>query len=314
MTRSQQARPYAIALLGATAGFAYVVFDLFSEARIGSGTLQGPLAEAHAVIDHALPVLVGALVGVCLYSIRIGARLRATEETASRVEALRTRLQRVERDQAVWVLAAAVLHDLNNPLHALGLLLDEVNESKSEGQRRTELLERARAQADRALCYLKTLRSMRTVREPESQSIVLEQVVRSLANEVRPLASEEGFVVRVDSKGPVRASADPTYVRTILENLVDNSLHALRGHGGSISIEVGLEQERAVVRVRDDGPPLDADIRATLFEPLGTTKAHGLGLGLPIARALARAMRGDLLFEDADGKAFRLDLPLSEEP
>ena len=46
-----------------------------------------------------------------------------------------------------------------------------------------------------------------------------------------------------------------------------------------------------------------------------TVKAHGLGLGLPIARALARAMRGDLSLEDVEeGKAFRLELPLMDGP
>jgi len=53
-------------------------------------------------------------------------------------------------------------------------------------------------------------------------------------------------------------------------------------------------------------------VAATLFEPLRSTKTHGLGLGLPIARALARAMHGDLLLEDTDRKAFRLELPLRE--
>ena len=70
------------------------------------------------------------------------------------------------------------------------------------------------------------------------------------------------------------------------------------------------------MRVRDDGPPLDPGVRATLFEPLRTTKAQGLGLGLPIARALARAMRGDLALDEGEGgtKSFRLELPLGEGP
>jgi signal transduction histidine kinase len=312
---SRRIGPFAIAFLGAAVGLAYVLFDLVSEARIGSGTLQGPLAEAHNIIDHTAPILVGALLGVCIHSIRIHARLRAAEEAASRAEALRVRLQRVERDQAVWVLTATVLHELNNPLHALGLLLDELSATESDGERRTELVARAHAQANRALSHLKALRAMRAVREPEFESVALDEVVRSLASEVGSLASEEGLAVRFECEGPVRAHADPAYVRTILENLVDNSMQALRASGrGAITIELGAEQERAVIRVRDDGPELDAGVRAALFEPLGTTKAHGLGLGLPIARALARAMRGDLVFEDATGKAFRLDLPLQSEP
>jgi two-component system C4-dicarboxylate transport sensor histidine kinase DctB len=74
-----------------------------------------------------------------------------------------------------------------------------------------------------------------------------------------------------------------------------------------------------VVRVGDDGPPIDPGVRDSLFEPLRTTKAEGLGLGLPIARALARAMRGDVALEDGEGvrgagKMFRVELPLREAP
>jgi signal transduction histidine kinase len=85
----------------------------------------------------------------------------------------------------------------------------------------------------------------------------------------------------------------------------------LRDHGGGcITIQLTAEDGRAIVRMCDDGPPVDAGIQPALFEPLRTTKARGLGLGLPIARALARAMRGDVSLESADQKAFRLELPL----
>jgi signal transduction histidine kinase len=104
-------------------------------------------------------------------------------------------------------------------------------------------------------------------------------------------------------------------VRTILENLVDNSLHSLRTQGGStVTVQLSAEPTRAVVRVCDDGPPLPASVRSSLFEPLRTTKAKGLGLGLPIARALARAMKGDLWVDDGEPTAFRLELPLRSEP
>jgi signal transduction histidine kinase len=302
---------YVIA--GAVAGAAYVALDVLSEARIRSGTLTGTFERAHTLTDHVFPVLVGGLLGVCAHYLRLRARLFAAEDAASRAEALRIRLQKVERDQAVWVLAAAVLHELNNPLHALVLLLDELVVSQEEELRRVDLIGRARAQADRALSHLKTLRSMRSAGEPEFQRIALDSVLGALADDVGPLAAEDGLVVRLECDEPVLANADPTYVRTILENLVDNSLSSLREQGrGKITIRLGCEDGRAVVRVFDDGPPLEPGVRAALFEPLRTTKTGGLGLGLPIARALARAMRGELSLEDTDGKAFRLELPLRD--
>jgi len=305
--------------MGVLAGTAYVLFDAMSEARLRDGTLTGALAETHAVIDRLFPVIVGALLGVCAHYLRLRARLSSAEMGAARAEALRARLQKVERDQAVWVLAAAVLHELNNPLHALGLLLDEMSAGgEDDSGRRRELVTRARAQADRARRHLQALRSMRTAGEPDLRGVALERVVGALADDVGRLADDDSLVVTFRGDAAVEAKADPMYVRTILENLVDNSLSSLRERGpggrgrGHITIRLAAEGNHAVVRVSDDGAPIDPDVRAALFEPLRTTKTHGLGLGLPIARALARAMRGELSLEDGDGKTFRLELPLRE--
>jgi two-component system sensor kinase FixL len=311
--RLKEAHLFVYVALGVLVGALYVVFDVLSEARLRSGTLTGILAGAHDVIDHVSPLLVGGLLGVCAHYLRVRARLSVAEEAAARSDALRTRLHKVERDQAVWVLVAAVLHELNNPLHALGLLLDELPACNGDEARRADLVVRAGAQTERALKHLQALRSMRGLGEPELQRIALDRVIASVADDMRTLAAEDGLAVRAECSRAVQASADPSYVRTIVENLLDNSLHALRAGGGScITIRVDSEDGRAIVRVSDDGPPFDLAARDALFEPLRSTKTQGLGLGLPIARALARAMRGDLLLEEAERKAFRLELPLQE--
>ncbi len=302
-------------LLGLFAGATYVAFDLVSEAKLKAGTLTGPLADAHSLVDHLIPVLAGALIGLSVYHRRLQARLAAAEEAAERAEALRVRLLRVERDQAVWVLAAAVLHELNNPLHALGLLLDEYQATVDDAAQRAELVERAHAQVRRALAHLETLRSMQGNGEPEGQQVALDQVIVALAADVSALAQAEGVLVRAECSVPVpvMVSADPSYVRAILENLLDNSLHSLRAScGGTVTVKLSTAGGRAIVSVSDDGPALDALMRDTLFDPLRTTKRHGLGLGLPIARALARAMHGDLLLQDGAQKSFRLELPLGD--
>jgi signal transduction histidine kinase len=308
-------RLLAYVLIGGLAGVAYVVFDVLSESRIQAGTLTGALAGVHEIVDHVLPILVGVLLGVGWHYLRLRAKLAAAEEAASRAEALRDRLHKVERDQAVWVLAAAVLHELNNPLHALCLLLDELGGATLDEPERRALIARARAQADRALSRLAVLRALPGSGEPELQGVALDRLVARLADDLGPLAKENGLVVRMECREPVLATADPGYVRTILENLVDNSLHSLRAQGGgTVTVKLASEPNRAVVRVCDDGPPLSASVRSSLFEPLRSTKAHGLGLGLPIARALARAMKGDLGIDDGESTAFRLELPLRGEP
>jgi signal transduction histidine kinase len=301
--------------LGLLAGAAYVAFDLLSEAKLKAGTLTGPLADAHSLVDHLIPVLAGSLLGLSVYHLRLKARLAAAEEAAGRAEALRVRLLKVERDQAVWVLAAAVLHELNNPLHALGLLLDEYQACTDDAEQRAELVERAHVQVRRALLHLETLRSMQGNGEPEGQRIALEELLVVLADDVSALAKTDGVRVRVECAlpSPVMVSADPSYLRAILENLLDNSLHSLRAaRGGTVTIRLTTEAGRAVVSIADDGPALDPSVSQNLFDPLRTTKSHGLGLGLPIARALARAMHGELSLDARASKAFRLELPLGD--
>lgn len=312
-------RLFLYVALGLAVGLADVAFDVLSENRIGRGTLTGALARAHAVVDRTFPILLGGLLGVSAHYLRLRKEFARARASESRADALRIRLQKVERDQAVWVLAATVLHELNNPLHAIGLLLDEIDATHATGgdhdpeAQRQNLLRRIRIQADRVLHHLRAIRSMRSLGEPELQRIPLDRIAGAVADDVAPLAAEDGHAVHLDCAQPVQASADPGYVRTILENLVDNSMHSLRvgGAPGQITIRVATEDGRAIVRVSDDGPALDPGIRDALFEPLRTTKTQGLGLGLPIARALARAMRGDLSLERGAQKAFRLELPLS---
>lgn len=298
-------------LLGVLAGATYVGFDLYAEAHLESGTLTGTWASAHTLVDHLLPLVLGALFGVTVHHVEVRARLSVAEEAASRAEALRLRLQKIERDQAVWLLVATVLHELNNPLQAIALLLDEHEADGVDAARKAELAGRARSQANRAISHLASLRSMRGLSEPDFQRVSLRGIAEVLAGDMESLSGSEGVTVRAEGGDGVEASADPAYVRTILENLLDNSVHSLRAAGGgTVTIRLTKEPGRAVVSVEDDGPPFDERARESLFDPLRSTKTHGLGLGLPIARALARAMRGDLSLSDAGRKAFRLELPL----
>ncbi|MET0386891.1 MAG: HAMP domain-containing sensor histidine kinase [Polyangiales bacterium] len=310
-SRTKDVHLIAYVALGVLGGAAFVAFDLVAETRMRHGTLQGALGRAHEVIDHVLPIVAGALFGVCGHWWRLRARLGAAEDLASRAEALRLRLHKLERDQAVWVLAAAILHELNNPLHALGLLLDELGTDNHDRTARDELITRACAQSDRALGALRRLRSLRSLDEPRFEPIALDRVLATLAADAGALAAEYGLRVCVRLESPVRANADPNYIRTIVENLIQNSLQALRPRGtGEITIALEAAPGRAVVSVSDDGPPLDRNLAAAIFTPLQSTKQTGLGLGLPIARALARAMHGDLQLDAADCKTFRLEVPV----
>src|SRR5438067_3840830 len=109
--------------------------------------VHGPLLWVVVFVDWVAPPLAGILVaGALLYAQR-ARRLHEAERAAA--EVLADRLAGTERRQAIWVVAAAVAHDLKNPLHNLQLLVEEVSEEKDPALRK-DLLDRIRENVGRA--------------------------------------------------------------------------------------------------------------------------------------------------------------------
>jgi two-component system C4-dicarboxylate transport sensor histidine kinase DctB len=268
------------------------------------------LATLHDVIDRGVPVLVGTLLGLAVHWLTLRSALARSER--QRAEDLHGRLLRIERDQAVWVVATATLHDVQNPLHTAGLLLDEA--VLLEGDEQRAFVERARGHMARVASGFAALRRLASAARPSLGPVLVDSVVEDVVRDLGPLAERDGVKLAVHMGRPLQVQGDATFVRIILENLVANSLDGLRGRGhpGHVEVEMARTGDQVAVRVRDDGPGMDHALRSTVFEPLRTTKPQGLGLGLAIARALARAMKGDVVLEDEPGWAttFLLLLPL----
>ncbi|MFT3766982.1 MAG: HAMP domain-containing sensor histidine kinase [Minicystis sp.] len=299
--------------IGVGVGILYALVDGYLDRRLVNGTLARSqiLLFGHEVIYLVLPILTGAVLGAATHFLRVRAEVAAAERR--RADELHDRVHKISRDQAVWVVAASLLHELRTPLHALGLLLDEVAAIPEGGRaERAALLERARAQSDRLITQVGALKSLPVSPAPDLPAIDLLDAARRAAATLRGLARGTPARISVHGEPGTTARASAAYVQIILENLVENSIDAGREDGApgptAVDVEVGRDGDRAFVRVRDDGPGIDPEIADTLFEPLRSTKARGLGLGLSIARALARAMQGDLRLEQARPATFRLDL------
>ena len=91
--------------------------------------------------------------------------------------------------------------------------------------------------------------------------------------------------VRAPTSGPVVAG-DPVLLEWALEALVRNAVDALSGRGGTIGISVEDLGATAELMVRDDGPGVPPELRASLFEPGVSSKPGGWGIGLALARRI----------------------------
>lgn len=296
--------------IGLILGIVYVVVDQDMDAKLRLGTLPPVVTQLHHLIDFVLPILAGALFGVSLHYLKQRAALARVE--ARRADELRARLTRVERDQAVWVVVASTLHEIKNPLHALGLLLTEVTELRPDEQAaRADLLARMTQQLGRVTTNVAALRSLSVRSIPRPESVDLSETAREVASALSEAARAVQTEVSVQGAPRALVVADPAHLRIILENLVNNALEAVEeNRRGNVALEVDVAGPEVRLRVSDSGPGVPGELRAALFEPLATSKSGGLGLGLPIARALARAMGGDVVLDD--GAGFVLSLPRAE--
>jgi signal transduction histidine kinase len=124
------------------------------------------------------------------------------------------------------------------------------------------------------------------------------------------LASEVEGVEVVVRGGVPPAEGEPDVVRRALAPLVDNARRHARGH---VTLELAAGDGRVRLTVRDDGPGLDPGLGERAFDP-GVRGAgesgDGAGLGLPLARRLARACGGDVVAGPGPGGCFVLELPI----
>jgi signal transduction histidine kinase len=223
------------------------------------------------------------------------------------------RLLPLDRYALVGRLAAGVVHEINGPLTViLGFAQALAGEADPTRVREDlQLIEHeARRCSDELKGFLQLARSAAT--QTSGQALIgaeLERAVRLVAFLARRSRTE----VRLDlgalaPQGDVLVvGAAPDVLYMVLE-LLHNAIVATAD--GRVQLTAAGTGSTVVVTVEDTGSGLDPDLAARAFEPYVTTRDDGTGLGLPVTRALARRLGGDLTLEPAPGGGVRALLTL----
>lgn len=224
----------------------------------------------------------------------------------------RARQQRFERLAAVGQVSGGVAHELRNPLNVVKTSVYYLlNARAATVEKKTEHLQRIERHVELADSVITALSNFARLPAPEARAFSVEEIVRE-AIELNPVSSD--ISVQLDGLDAVPSvRADPRQILIVLGNLIRNARDAMPD-GGSLTIDARMDGTMVEIRVADTGVGIPRDRLRRITEPLFTTKARGLGLGLALARSILDKNLGELFVtsELGRGSEFFVRLPASE--
>jgi signal transduction histidine kinase len=244
----------------------------------------------------------------------------------TRVEQLEERERLRDRLAALGEMAAAIAHEVKNPLAGIevmaGLLKRRLPESPDAQSVLADIIKEAKMAnviVQEVLAFVRPIRL-------QVEHIALADVIRDAVATAEGHQRKGDVGVEVDVPESLRTiQGDPHQLRQIFTNLLINAFEAMNGTGVVTITAIAIEAEEEVgasadhgtgptilITVADNGPGVPPDVMDRIFSPFFTTKPQGSGLGLAIVRKIVDAHDGriDVGRRPAGGTVFRVTLPV----
>jgi PAS domain S-box-containing protein len=243
----------------------------------------------------------------------------AVEERTHQLQDTQEQLVRQEKLAVLGQLAGGVGHELRNPLSVINnsvYYLKLVQPDAEEKVRQhLAMIEQEVHTAEKIISDLLDFARIKSVdREPTSVPELVQNVLTRY-----PVSASIQVTVDLPPHLP-QVFADPRQVEQVLGNLVVNACQAMVStssttgvpKGSRLTLTATRKEKMVAIAVQDTGVGIPPENMAKLFEPLFTTKAKGIGLGLAVSRKLAEANEGRIEVESEPGKGSTFTLYLPE--
>jgi two-component system, LuxR family, sensor kinase FixL len=250
-----------------------------------------------------------------------GALVTEHRRTESQLRVHQDSLARIARLGSIGELAAAVAHEINQPLMAAGtytrLVAEALRPATKDEELAIETAGKAVAQVERASEVVRRLRALIRLDQTGRAPNRVDRIVNDVLEICRPDLDRHHISVRSElADGLPPIMVDLLQVEQVLLNLVRNSVEAMSETckaGGIIKIGVSRVGDDAVAfEVRDTGPGFPTEFAAGEFLPFSSAKLEGLGVGLSLSRSIVESHGGRLeVNTDRTGAVVRFSLPVA---
>jgi two-component system, NtrC family, sensor kinase len=242
------------------------------------------------------------------------------ETALAELRASQAALIKHERLATIGQMAAQIAHEVRNPLNALGLNAEMLGDDVAAGnaEEAAETLAAIRNEIARLTeiteAYLALGRLPPLRLDPYPLGTLVGELVRFQREELGRSAVTVELAIPEDLPDVLIDSAQ---LRQALLNIIRNAGEALAcGGGGTIRIDAAVDDDMVRLDVGDDGPGMDAEHVARIFDPFFSTKERGSGLGLPITHQVIEEHGGRItcMSSPGAGTTFSIWLPCASEP
>ena len=221
-------------------------------------------------------------------------------------EDLLSQQARSERLATFGQLVGSIGHELRNPLgvmeSSLYILRGRIDAGDARAQKHVG---RIGEQLGIANTIISDLLDMIRDKPLHAERVQLREVVEAAALQLHLPIGLESFAQLPEVSG------DASQLRQVFVNLLQNAQEA-GGPAGAVRLDAAADSAQVEVGVSDDGPGVDASVRARLFEPLVTTRQKGIGLGLALVKRIVERHGGTVAYEPrGKGARFVVRLPRS---
>jgi signal transduction histidine kinase len=246
----------------------------------------------------------------------LGLLSKSVGQMAEQLSQMWQALRQRHGQQLLHQIAGGLAHNLRNTLTGARMAIELVqrkNKIQTDEREAGDAtgLAVAVGQLDQAEAYVQRLLLVSRGQEARPQPTAIRECLEGLLPGLESTAQHRGVELRwrySDSLTNQQVADGPTLLAAI-SNLIWNAIEA----GKHIQVSVELDStNRCTIEVRDDGPGLEPQIQANLFEPFVSSKSEGLGLGLPLVRRAAESLAGEVQWSRTEGQTvFRFQFPIA---
>ncbi len=234
-------------------------------------------------------------------------------DIAEQLESTRAALVRSERLALAGRFAGSVMHEVNNPLEALGNLVYLARHEADNG----EAVRRFLAMAEEQLSHVQDI-ARRALAFYRASTTEMEVDLMDLLNSALKMHGPRVVIKQIEvqrrQRDGVSVKANAGELLQVFTNLIGNSIDAL-ADGGTLNVRITRTGDQVHILIADNGCGIPPAQQQRLFEPFATSnKENGTGLGLWMSKTLVEKHKGRIRHrsstkEGCRGTAFRISLP-----